>query len=297
MDAPRSRLFLEAVEQLVLAVFERVDLELHLGSMAGHGGGMALGVTMLPIRTGGLGHQRADPRLVGLAGEVGQLLVGHAEILAETAEPPADLPESALGELLGHDGQCMTPLRRPGHGPSIPRPLFATFAILGLVAAGCGGGDSAGGNLAAAVALVATDRRWDLCHQLLVYPVIAPDFTTGSYTDNAEGYFLTRRAMQWFWDQYATPDQRRDHRVNPLNADPALLAKLPPAWIFTAQYDPLRDEGRRYAAAMAAVGVTVERSHADDMIHGVFATSLEAGEEVRAQAADSLRAAFANVAV
>ncbi len=67
---------------------------------------------------------------------------------------------------------------------------------------------------------------------------------------------------------------------------------MPPTWLFTAEYDPLRDEGRQYASVLEEAGVAVERAHADDMIHGVFGMTLEAGEEVRAQAADALRAAF-----
>ena len=155
------------------------------------------------------------------------------------------------------------------------------------------GGDSAGGNLAATVAIEAAARNWSLCHQVLVYPVINDDFTTGSYTENATGYFLTRRGMRWFWDQYTTAEQRTDPRVAPLRSDLAAHgSRLAPAWIFTAQYDPLRDEGRGYADALERAGVVVERAHADDMIHGVFGMTLEAGEEVRAAAAEALRRAY-----
>ena len=85
-------------------------------------------------------------------------------------------------------------------------------------------------------------------------------------------------------------------RSRPLTAPEVDLARLPPSWVFTAQYDPLRDEGRRYAAAMQTAGVDVELSHGSDMIHGVFGMTLESGAEVRAEAASVLRRAFARSA-
>lgn len=154
------------------------------------------------------------------------------------------------------------------------------------------GGDSAGGNLAAVAALEAAERGLPVVFQLLVYPAVEADFTNLSYTENGNGYFLTRRGMQWFWDQYTTPEQRSHPRVAPLANDLA-SSGLAPAWVFTAEYDPLRDEGRRYAAALEEAGVPVERAHADDMIHGIFGMTLECGEEVRAQASNALRRAFA----
>lgn len=132
------------------------------------------------------------------------------------------------------------------------------------------GGDSAGGNLAAAVALMARDRDGpQLCFQLLIYPVTAADFDTGSYRDNAEGYLLSRRAMQWFWDQYV-PDlaQRREPYAAPLAAPS--LAGLPPALIQTAEYDPLRDEGEAFAAALERAGIAVKSTRYDGLIHGFF---------------------------
>ncbi len=132
------------------------------------------------------------------------------------------------------------------------------------------GGDSAGGNLAAAVALMARDRGGPaLCFQLLVYPVTAADFDTGSYRQNAEGYLLTRRAMEWFWDQYV-PDlaQRREPYAAPLTAHS--LAGLPPALVQTAEFDPLRDEGEAYAAALERAGVAVTATRYDGLIHGFF---------------------------
>jgi acetyl esterase len=132
------------------------------------------------------------------------------------------------------------------------------------------GGDSAGGNLAAAVALMARDRGHPrLCFQLLIYPVTAADFDTGSYHDNAEGYLLSRRAMQWFWDQYVPDaDQRREPYAAPLAAGD--LSGLPPALVQTAEYDPLRDEGEAFAQALERAGVAVEQTRYDGLIHGFF---------------------------
>ncbi len=132
------------------------------------------------------------------------------------------------------------------------------------------GGDSAGGNLAAAVALMARDRSGPaLAFQLLIYPVTAADFETGSYRDNAEGYLLSRRAMQWFWDQYVPDlDQRHEPYAAPLAA--ADLSGLPPALVQTAEFDPLRDEGEAYARALAAAGGDVRTTRYDGLIHGFF---------------------------
>lgn len=133
------------------------------------------------------------------------------------------------------------------------------------------GGDSAGGNLAAVTALMARDRGGPpLRLQLLIYPVIDADFETASYRDNADGYLLSRRAMQYFWDQYV-PDlqERNEPYASPLRASD--LSRLPPALIQTAEYDPLRDEGEAYATALAEAGVAVQQTRYDGLIHGFFA--------------------------
>ena len=131
----------------------------------------------------------------------------------------------------------------------------------------CVAGDSAGGNLAAAVSMMARDRGGPaLAHQLLIYPVTDCNFETASYRDNAEGYFLTRAMMRWFWDHYLEhPAQRREPLVSPLHGD---LAGLPAATVITAGYDPLRDEGSAYAEALRAAGVAVEQRLFAGMIHG-----------------------------
>lgn len=152
------------------------------------------------------------------------------------------------------------------------------------------GGDSAGGNLAAVVALHARDKAMTLAHQLLIYPVTEADFDSDSYQRNADGYFLSRASMRWFWDHYV-PDlaQRTDPRVAPLHAN---LEGLASAWVLTCEFDPLCDDGRKYVNALQAANVDVQHWHMDDAIHGVFGMAIDRGEQARRAAADSLRAAF-----
>ena len=156
------------------------------------------------------------------------------------------------------------------------------------------GGDSAGGNLAAAVALQARDRGGPrIAYQLLIYPVTEAAFETESYVANAEGYGLTRAAMIWFWDQYVVdPEHRRNPYAAPLLA--ADLTGLPPAIVITAEYDVLRDEGIAYAKRLAADGVAVEERHDAGMIHGFVSqmAHIDRGREAMAQAAASLKKAF-----
>ncbi len=153
------------------------------------------------------------------------------------------------------------------------------------------GGDSAGGNLAAAVALRARDLNGpSICFQLLIYPVTDANFTTESYTANANGYFLTRSAMQWFWDHYVpTTAGRKEAYAAPAQAKD--LKGLPPALVLTAEFDPLRDEGEAYAHAMQAAGVEVSLTRYDGVVHGFFgmhATIAKAGLAT-AQAAKALK--------
>jgi len=129
-------------------------------------------------------------------------------------------------------------------------------------------GDSAGGNLAAVVALLTKQRGGPaLAHQFLIYPVTARDFTTGSYEDNADGYFLTRDMMQWFWHHYL---EREEDATSPL-ASPLLaedLSGLAPATVVTAEFDPLRDEGEAYARRLEEAGVPTRQVRYDGVIHG-----------------------------
>lgn len=132
------------------------------------------------------------------------------------------------------------------------------------------GGDSAGGNLAAAVALMLRDQGGPpLRLQLLIYPVTDAVFETGSYRENAEGFLLSRRAMQWFWDHYVPdPADRTLSYAAPLRAPD--LEGLPPALIQTAEFDPLRDEGEAFAAALRSAGVDVRATRYEGLIHGYF---------------------------
>ena len=156
------------------------------------------------------------------------------------------------------------------------------------------GGDSAGGNLAACVALMARERRApSLVFQLLVYPVTDDAMDTPSYQAFAEGFFLTRPDMEWFWNHYAPDKADRESRF----ACPAKatdLRGLPPAMIITAEFDPLRDEGERYAARLSAAGVPVTLRRYDGMVHGFFRLShiMDQGKAALADAGAVLRAAL-----
>ncbi|MGD9855054.1 MAG: alpha/beta hydrolase [Planctomycetaceae bacterium] len=131
-------------------------------------------------------------------------------------------------------------------------------------------GDSAGGNLAAAVCLRAREAGGPpLRGQVLVYPITDYSFERPSYRENADGYHLTADAMRWFWGQYLASDADGRHPwASPLRAGDH--AGLPPALVVTAEYDPLRDEGLAYADALCAAGVPVDRIYCPGMIHGFF---------------------------
>jgi acetyl esterase len=156
-------------------------------------------------------------------------------------------------------------------------------------------GDSAGGNLAAVVAQMARDRGGPpIAFQVLVYPVIDGACDTPSYTENAEGYFLERQAMQWFWDQYLGPGgDCKDPLASPNRASD--LSGLPPAIVITAEYDPLRDEGEAYAAALDAAGVPVTMRRYDGMIHGFVSMPMlfPEADEAMERISVALHAAFA----
>jgi acetyl esterase len=157
------------------------------------------------------------------------------------------------------------------------------------------GGDSAGGNLAAAVSLMARDRGASLpIFQLLVYPVTDRNFDTQSYVNNSEGYQLTRDGMLWYWDHYLKDDADAfNPYAAPLQASD--LSGLPPALVITAEYDPLRDEGEAYGRRLEAAGVPTVCKRYDGMIHGFFgmAAVLDKGKQAVEEASSTLQGAFA----
>jgi acetyl esterase len=157
-------------------------------------------------------------------------------------------------------------------------------------------GDSAGGNLAAAAALRLRDEGGGppLSGQLLIYPVT--DYhtpATPSYTENAAGYGLTREAMKWFWGHYLSdPGEAANPYAAPLRAED--LAGLPPAFVMTAEYDPLRDEGERYAERLRAAGVPTVLSRRDGVNHGFlfWVGRVDRAGEAMAEACAWLRRTF-----
>ena len=130
-------------------------------------------------------------------------------------------------------------------------------------------GDSVGGNMAAVLALQAKQRKdVTIAAQVLFYPVTDASFDTPSYHQFAEGYFLRRDGMQWFWDQYTTdPAERAQITASPLRATAEQLAGLPKALVITGEADVLRDEGEAYAAKLRQAGVDVTAVRYQGIIH------------------------------
>jgi acetyl esterase len=156
-------------------------------------------------------------------------------------------------------------------------------------------GDSAGGNLAAVTAVMARDRGGPkIAAQVLIYPVISADFDTESYLAYAAGYYNSREAMIWYWDQYVPELTDRTHPyASPAAAD---LAGLPPAVVVTAGYDPPCSEGDQYAESLAAAGVPVIHRCYEGAIHGFMTMpNLELGARAREQTWNDVRALLARV--
>jgi len=193
--------------------------------------------------------------------------------------------------------------KAPEH--KFPIPLDDCFAAtawvaehaaeLGIDSARVGvGGDSAGGNLAAAVCLRARDEGGPaLAYQLLVYPATDYGWDKPSCVRNAEGYLLQRGSMRWFWSHYVNdPSDGDNPLVSPLRAPD--LSGLPPALIVTAEYDPLCDDGEQYGERLREAGVPVKVSRYDGMIHGFYfmAGVLGQAKDVHAEIAAEVRAAL-----
>ncbi|WP_374583400.1 alpha/beta hydrolase [Pseudoduganella sp.] len=156
-------------------------------------------------------------------------------------------------------------------------------------------GNSVGGNMAAVVALMAKDQgQPKLRAQVLLWPVTDANFDTASYQQFADGHFLTRNAMKWFWDNYTTDlAQRKEVYASPLQASTERLKGLPPTLIQTAEFDVLRDEGEAYGKKLDAAGVETATIRYNGMIHdfgllnalakvpGTQAAMRQAGQELR----------------
>lgn len=156
-------------------------------------------------------------------------------------------------------------------------------------------GDSAGGNLAAVVSLMAREKGFpQLAYQVLIYPVTDHNYETASYRENGTDYFLTTAMMEWFWNHYINSEaDGKDWRASPLQVADA--SNLPPAFVITAEFDPLRDEGEAYARKLAEAGNIVTVKRYLGQIHG-FCTllgAMPAGRQALEEAAAQLRLAFA----
>ena len=166
-------------------------------------------------------------------------------------------------------------------------------ALNGMASAIAVAGDSSGGNLAAVLAQMSRAHGPEVCHQLLLYPVLDCHFDTASYRAFAKGYFLTEAMMRWYWRQYL-PDgaSADDIRVSP--ARNTALAGLPSATIVTAEYDVLRDEAESYARALSEAGIAVTLRRWEGQIHGFLLMEGDIDDVALAlqHAGESLRRAF-----
>ena len=154
-------------------------------------------------------------------------------------------------------------------------------------------GDSAGGNLAAVVALGARDRGGpQVAFQLLVYPVLDAAGDTASWREFADGFYLTAAGMRWYWDHYLGGADGRAPDASPLRA--AFAGGLPPALVIGAEYDILRDEGEAYATRLAEAGVAATAIRVPGMVHGFFRwrSVTPAADTALQESAAALRAAL-----
>ena len=226
-----------------------------------HGGGWVIG-----------GLDSHDPLCRTLANEVGAVVVSVDYRLAPEHRFPAAAEDAYAATVWAH----------------------AHAAELGAVPSRLAvAGDSAGGNLAAVVSLMARDRGGPpLRLQVLIYPVTDCARDTPSYHDNAEGYFLTAAHMRWYEAQYLGAADGTQPYVSPMRARD--LSGLPPAYVVTAEFDPLRDEGEAYAQRLRDAGVAATVRRYDGMFHGFFSLPdlLPAAREANLAAFKALREAL-----
>jgi acetyl esterase len=155
-------------------------------------------------------------------------------------------------------------------------------------------GDSAGGNLATVVCMFALDRQGPkICQQTLIYPVVDASMSSATIRKFAKGYFLTKAQMDWFLRNYAPNTDHYHPYLSPLWAKD--LQNMPPAYIITAEYDPLKAEGADYAQKLKAAGVEVVYQDFAGMIHGFFSMSklVKSAREAQEAAANQLKKVFA----
>jgi acetyl esterase/lipase len=226
-----------------------------------HGGGWVLG-----------SQESDDPLCRDLCQRSGALIVSVDYRHAPEARYPAAVDDglAALRWVSGHAAEL----------GGLPGPV----AVAGW---------SAGANVAAVTCQLARDAGGPaIAGQLLLSPVTNDDMTQGSYVENAEGYVLTASLMTWFWDHYADPADRSHPKASPLRARD--LSGLPPAFVVTCQFDPLRDEGVAYANALAAAGVAVGQVSARGHTHTslTMVDVVVSGMGVRAEMAAALRGFF-----
>lgn len=216
-----------------------------------------------------------------------------------------------IGDLNSHDGVCRSLANKSGHAvlsvdyrlaPEHKFPAafddcvealkwaYDNASALGIDQSRIAvGGDSAGGNLAAAVALAETVP---LRFQMLIYPAVDMSMESPSISENANAPILTKSVMAWFVDHYMNGDaDRANIKASPMVASDELLAKMPPAIVITAQYDPLRDEGEAYGKRLVENGVSVTISRYNGAFHGFFnmITILDDAECAHAQASTLLK--------
>jgi acetyl esterase len=197
--------------------------------------------------------------------------------------------------------------RAPEHPfPAAPEDAYTAFQYVVDHAVELGGnphavaiaGESAGGNLATVVCLMAQQRNGHMpVHQALIYPVTNAAFDTSSYDENADAKPLDRATMQWFFDQYLEGSSDGSNvLVSPLLASLEELSGLPPASVVTAEVDPLRDEGRAYASRLEAAGVAVESRDYSGVAHEFFGMGLAVDEAKDAEdfVAAALGSSFSN---